>query len=272
MTSDGTRPGYTSPSGDFKPKRMRPDSRTCDLVRSAKKKHRTDIPAEAWSRQGYYKIWNKAKKSIINACNDVDIDTVRRVTYKASAKGQRDGDVVDLKEFVRRFEQPNGKGKPCVVKGLCDEWPASTKWSLSSLRERFGNELLKCGEDDDGNTIKMKLKHFFRYMASHDEDGARRDDSPLYIFDSNLERNKNLSKLLAEYTVPPLFSEDLFRHVGEARRPPYRWFLIGPERSGSTVHIDPLGTSAWNSLISGRKLWAVFPPRCPRSLSRQISV
>lgn len=47
-----------------------------------------------------------------------------------------------------------------------------------------------------------------------------------------------------------------------------RWFLIGPKRSGTSVHIDPLGTSAWNTVVSGRKLWVLFPPHVDKNVAK----
>lgn len=76
------------------------------------------------------------------------------------------------------------------------------------------------GSDDDGYSVRMKLKHFLRYLS--DEKHAPSDDSPLYVFDGTFADRAGSKSMAGDYQVPPLWQEDLFQHVGERRRPPYR--------------------------------------------------
>eukprot|EP00189_Rhodosorus_marinus_P002946 CAMPEP_0113955772 /NCGR_PEP_ID=MMETSP0011_2-20120614/1591_1 /TAXON_ID=101924 /ORGANISM="Rhodosorus marinus" /LENGTH=470 /DNA_ID=CAMNT_0000965643 /DNA_START=163 /DNA_END=1575 /DNA_ORIENTATION=- /assembly_acc=CAM_ASM_000156 len=166
-------------------------------------------------------------------------------------------DNLSVEEFYQKFEIP---GVPLCIDGIVQQWPAWTNWSLKSLHRRYRHVKFRVGDDDDGYAVRIKMKYFLRYMMS------QTDDSPLYIFDSRFIKLDGSRILIGDYEVPKYFREDLFHLMGEHRRPPYRWFLVGPKRSGSGVHIDPLGTSAWNALISGRKRWILFPPNVPKKI------
>ena len=115
-------------------------------------------------------------------------------------------------------------------------------WTMSALESRFPHQLFKCGEDDSGRRLRIKFKYFADYCR------VQRDDSPIYLFQSALQEETMSASLLDDFVVPDVMPFDLFNLVGMDKKPPYRWFCIGPKRSGTTVHKDPLGTSAWNAV------------------------
>lgn len=193
---------------------------------------------------------------------------------------------------------------PCVIDGLAEEWPMRS-WSIEALgsdenqyrsvkfkvdeqasareeREAQGEEEEEKGahtndaaivaDKDDvdvacesvidalqADSLKLPLRDFLTYLHHNT------DDVPLYVFDAVFDCDPVGRDILDEFRVPPHFSPDLFSYLGEVRRPPYRWLLIGPERSGSALHLDPLATSAWNTNLDGVKRWVLFPPGTDRA-------
>ncbi|XP_051152452.1 arginine-specific demethylase JMJ22 [Andrographis paniculata] len=149
---------------------------------------------------------------------------------------------ISVDEFVLNFEEPN---KPVLLEGCLDNWPAMRNWDRDYLIRVCGEARFSAGP------VEMKLEDYFRYSDQV------REERPLYLFDPKFI--DKVPQLGEDYEVPSYFDEDLFGVLGKDR-PDYRWIIIGPAGSGSSFHIDPNSTSAWNAVIRGSKKWILFPP------------
>jgi len=153
---------------------------------------------------------------------------------------------MSVAEFDEQYGIPN---KPVILTDQVPTWPAWKRWNKKDLIERFHGKTFQVGR------VETTLDKYFIYCAeSHDE-------KPIYLFD-NLYGDK-YPDMLDDYVVPSYFRTDYFALLNKKDRPSYRWILMGPPRSGSTFHKDPNSTSAWNGLISGLKMWIMYPPDCP---------
>lgn len=149
---------------------------------------------------------------------------------------------MSVEEFILNFEEPN---KPVLLEGCLDNWDALDTWDREYLVKLCGDVRFAVGP------VEMKLEDYFRYSD------LVREERPLYLFDPKFA--EKVPVLGMEYEVPVFFQEDLFSVLGN-ERPDYRWIIIGPAGSGSSFHIDPNSTSAWNAVIKGSKKWVLFPP------------
>ena len=223
-------------------------------VRRAKRAVRSELSVSGgdWGRRGY------AASPFLLCVASLD-DTLPRVDCRMVSRAQ----------FEAQFE---ARRVPCILQHAVASWPAVDRahprhWSWSNLRARFGDHKFKVGSDDDGSAVRLALSHFIDYTFD-DASGAGADDSPLYVFDGTFAEKPGSAALAEDYAVPEYFSgpgSDLFALAGARRRPPHRWVVFGPRRSGSSCHVDPLATAAWNALVSGRKRWALLPPGTPRA-------
>eukprot|EP00904_Undaria_pinnatifida_P004790 jgi/Undpi1/1440/HiC_scaffold_11.g04831.m1 len=145
--------------------------------------------------------------------------------------------------FRKLYEEPN---KPVVLTDAAASWPALREWTRDKLLMAHGGLRLHAGG------LEFALKDYLVYAEES------KDELPLYVFDKRFA--DKCADLGEEYSVPEVFSEDLFSVLGKERRPDHRWLIAGPARSGSSFHVDPNCTSAWNATVSGKKKWIMFPP------------
>ena len=151
-----------------------------------------------------------------------------------------------------------------AFKKQSEQQPSSLPWTIEHLLEHNGDVIFRA------EALDWPLRTYVEYMRDN------QDESPLYLFDCRFaekmgileadevpgtinsektvvnEKDKNNNKSAAHnntaspltppFWTPSCFADDLFDVWDADERPDWRWLIVGPERSGSTFHIDPNGT------------------------------
>ena len=140
--------------------------------------------------------------------------------------------------------------EPFVLSQCIQDWPVTALWTIESLLRDYAQVEFRA------EAVDWRLSTYVEYMNHNC------DESPLYLFDRSFAEKMGIEVgrvANAAYWRPDCFGPDFFEVLGK-ERPAHRWLIVGPERSGSTFHKDPNGTSAWNAVIQGSKYWIMFPP------------
>lgn len=183
-----------------------------------------------------------------------------------------------LDAFRDRFERPN---LPAVIKGLATAWPlfrvldgetANLSLKRSSIFVSGAQPDFQC------ESLIMSIDEYVSY-ARHQQ-----DERPTYLFDPHFADTLqpglwrcpeyfDRDDLFQYLSDPPSRTSVHPQHGGAAsdeaqtnaarKRPHYRWLICGPARGGSSFHVDPNYTNAWNACLTGRKRWILFPPHLP---------
>ncbi|XP_023346245.1 bifunctional arginine demethylase and lysyl-hydroxylase PSR isoform X6 [Eurytemora carolleeae] len=157
---------------------------------------------------------------------------------------------------------------PSILEGCTKDWKAKG-WTVKGLLE------IEDGEKDwitnfatkNGDVVDIQEQGKPRRGKEVLE--MLKNNSVIRIFDPLAERTSRLRKetnsstpsdkleLMSHYKVPWSIPEDLFKSCGVLTD--YQWIAISSSNTGTDLHLDPVLTSAWNTLLAGRKLWVVLP-------------
>lgn len=185
-----------------------------ERLNAAKRRIRSEIKLGEWTKYGFGETRHQEFKAL-QACTSIGSLPVE--SYHN----------LSVEDFWSRYER---QCLPCIISGApeAEGWPAH-QWTFASLFKHLGNVEFKVGKDDSGRTVTVQLRDFEAYMQTD----CQGDDSPLYVFESRFRGEA--AKLLDQFRPPKYFPDDLMG-VRERDRPPYRWFGLGPARSGTVMH------------------------------------
>lgn len=141
---------------------------------------------------------------------------------------------------------------PFVLEGYAKNWPAYTNWHPDFFASNYGDISVETTSCSNGRIKIFTLSDYFKYYIENPVDQH-------FYYLKNWVFEKDAPALLNDYSIPTFFKCWTEKMPAESR-PKLRWLYIGPKGSSSQLHIDIVKSSAWNAVISGKKMWHFYSP------------
>jgi tetratricopeptide (TPR) repeat protein len=157
---------------------------------------------------------------------------------------------LSVEEFVKEYASI---GKPVIVHGVIDDWPARQSWSKSALLKARGSARVNIANSsvitmrqigDADRSTRVALSEYVEEVMAQST-----NEDPPYLF-----KTKQLPKLSDDYKHPALFDNFTWTHK---QREDKALFFLGPKHSGAYFHHH---SAAFNALVHGSKAWYLLPP------------
>ncbi|MFF0868430.1 JmjC domain-containing protein [Nonomuraea sp. NPDC003560] len=138
-----------------------------------------------------------------------------------------------------------GGREPLIIRRAALDWPLARTVRDGGLLARFGDQ--EVGATRTGERRTMTLAEALALNSD--------EFDPWYLC-WNVHGRRD--ELVGE--LPEAFAS-WFDWLPEPVRPAWTWIFVGPSGTGTPLHLDTMGSSAWNALLSGAKEWRVMSPR-----------
>ena len=162
---------------------------------------------------------------------------------------------ISTTEFLQKYILG---GRPVVIEGIVDEWPAVQKWAYDAFVETYGEIPINVSRStavvtyhvratqkkEQQGTVKMTVAEYVETTVMNKEKDPHKR---LYFIDNQLEE-----PIKDDWNYVPYL--EYFNRGGDEL---YKLFFLGAPGTSFYFHQH---TSAFNMLLYGRKRWKILPP------------
>lgn len=142
---------------------------------------------------------------------------------------------------------------PVVISDMTDTWEAKQKWNFEFFKQRFGEVIGKAERtlNDVKESKEFTIESYIDYMTT------TKDESPFYLRNTQFHLGTEIRN---DYQIPEYFDCWYANNTKGNNKYALSWIFMGATNTFSKLHLDIWDSSAWNAVLSGKKLWVFYEP------------